>query len=226
MPGQSLISLVGMQSTKELSATGILKTGNSSLQGNQNNHGENSFLAKLACSMDNESTIDDINSTPVPYELDNISSIEGINHLIDIASMGASTNVHDAQTPLYQVLNHNIPVETFTNSIVNNINNGNASPVQIQANTFPGYALAGNQGTSTFNEPDIYLTRIAQEIARGRHPRLISTFFTDNLNTNQISTNTNEQNAAGVINKLDPAKIAGTTGEEPLSQSFLWQLCF
>ena len=225
MPEQSLISLIGMQSTKELPATGILKTGNSSLQSNQGNHGENSFLVKLAYSMNNASTFDDKNSALSPSELNNISSIEGINHLIDMASMGAptniATNIHSDQMPLYQVLNHDIPVEVFTNDIVNNnTNNGKASPAQTQVNTFPDHALPGNQGSSAFNEPDINLTRIAQEIARSPHPGLPSTSFTDKLNTSQISTKTtNEQNVTGILNKLNPAKTADTTAEEPLSQS-------
>jgi hypothetical protein len=187
---QSLNSLFGMQSTKELPATGILKTGNSSLQSNQSNHDENSFLAKLAYSMNNASTLDDQNSTPIPSELNNKSSNEEINHLIDIASMGTptntATNVHGDQIPLYQVLNQNIPVNVFTNDIINNnINNGKTSLVQPQ--TSPGHALPGNQGSSAFNEPNINLTRIAQEIARGPLPGLSLTSFTDKLNQKKLS---------------------------------------
>ena len=226
MPEQLLNSLFGMPSTKELPATGILKTGNNSLQSNQSNQGENSFLAKLAYSMNNASTTDDKNHTLIPSEQNNTSSIEGINHLIDMASMGAptniATNIHGDQTPLYQVLGHDIPVEAFTNATVNNnTNNGKAPTVQTQANTFPGHALQDNQGSSAFNGPNINLTRIAQEIARGSHPGLPSTSFTDTdkLNTSQASTKTNEQNVTGILNKLNPVKIADTAGKEPLSQS-------
>ena len=223
MPEQSLISLFGMPSTKELPAAGILKTTSNSLQTNQSSKGGNSFFAKLADSMNNASTLDDKNSTLSPSELNNISSIEGINHLIDMASMGAptniATNIHGDQMPLYQALNHNIPVEVFTNGIVNNNINGKASPVQTHANTFPGHALPVNQGSSAFNEPDTNLTRIAQEITRGQLPGLPSTSFTDKLNTSQISTKTNEQNPTDILNKLNPAKIGATTGEEPHPQS-------
>ena len=79
-----------MQSAKELPTTGILKTNNSALQ---SNNGENSFIAKLANSMKNTSTTDDQNSTFTLSELDNISDIEDINHLIEIASMGIPTNI-------------------------------------------------------------------------------------------------------------------------------------
>ncbi len=223
MPEQSLNSLFGMSSTKELPAAGILKTTSNSLQSNQSSKGENSFIAKLANSMKNASTIDDQNSTPVPYELNKIPSIEGINHLIDMASIGAptniATNIHGDQMPLYQILNHDIPVEAFTNGIINYINSDKASPVHTQANTFPGHSLPGNQGSSAFNEPNIDLARIMQETTRGSHPGLPSTSFTDKLNTSQISTETNEQNVTGILNKLNPAKIADTTGSEPLSQS-------
>ena len=173
MPEQLLNSLFGMPSTKELPAAGILKTTNNSLQSNQSNKGENSFIAKLANSMNNASALDDKNSTLIPSELNNITSTEEINHLIDMASMGTPTNIatnnHGDQMPLHQVLNQDIPVEVFANGIVNNsTNNGNASPVQTQANTFPGHALPVNQGSSAFNEPNINLSRIAQEIARGQ----------------------------------------------------------
>jgi flagellar hook-length control protein FliK len=224
MPEQLLNSFLGMPSTKELPAAGLLKTGNSSLQANQSSKGENSFSAKLANSMKNASTPDDQNSTLTPSELENISSIEEINHLIDIASMDAptniATNIQSDQMPLYQVLNHDIPVEVFTNGIVNNnTNNGTAikaSPVQTQVNTFPGHAIPVNQGSTASNTN---LARIAQEITRSPFPGLPSTSITDKLSTSQISTKTNEQNVTDIINKLNPAKIAGTTGEEPPSQS-------
>ena len=222
MPEQSLISLFGMPSTKELPAAGILKTTSNSLQTNQSSKGGNSFFAKLADSMNNASTLDDKNSTLSPSELNNISSIEGIDHLIDMASRGAptniATNIHGDQMPLYQALNHNIQVEVFTNGIVNNNINGKASPVQTQANTFPGHAFTVNQGSSALNEPDTNLTKIAQEIARGPLPGLPSTSFTDKL-TSQISTKTNELNPTDILNKLNPAKIGATTGEEPHPQS-------
>jgi len=224
MPEQLLNSLFGIPSTKELPATGILKTTSNSLQSNQSGKGEDSFLAKLANSMNNASTIDDKNSTLIPSKLNNISSTEEIIHLIDTASTDTPTNIatnmHGDQMPLYQVLNHDIPVETFTNSIVNNnTNNGKASPVQTQANIFPGHELPVNQGSSTFNEPNINLTRIAQEIARNQHPGLPSTSFTDKFDTSQISTKTNEQNVTGILNKLNHVKIADATSNEPLSQS-------
>ncbi|MFQ5687296.1 MAG: hypothetical protein ACE5GV_11600, partial [Candidatus Scalindua sp.] len=181
MPEQSLNSLIGIQSTKELPATGIQKTGNSSLQTNQNNHSENSFLAKLTNSMNNESTIDNQDSTIIPSELNNISSIEEIYHLIVLASMDAptniTTNIHNDQTPLYQILNHDIPVEVFTKSIINNTDT-------VQSNASLENLLPG----------------------------LPSTSFTDKLNTSQISTKITEQNITDLLNKLNPAKIAGTTG--------------
>jgi flagellar hook-length control protein FliK len=221
MPEQLLNSLFGMPSTKELPAAGILKTTSNSLQSNQSSNGENSFIAKLANSMNNASSIDDKSPTLIPSELNNKSSIEGINHLIDMVSMGAPTNIQGDQMPLYQVLNHDLPVEAFTNGIINNnINNGEVSPIQTPVNTFPDHALPVNQGSSILNEPDINLAKIAQEIARNKFPGLPSTSFTDKLNTSQTSTKTNEQNAAGILNKLNPVKIADTTGEKPLSPSF------
>ena len=218
MPEQLLNSFLGMPSTNELPAAGLLKTTSNSLQTNQNSKGENSFLAKLAYSMNNKSTIDDKDSTLSPSELNNISSIEGINHLIDMASMDAptniTTNVHGDQTPLYQALNHGIPIEVFTDGIINNTDNGKTSPVQTQANTIPSHTLTVNQGSSAINKPE-NLTRIVQEIARGQFPGLTSTSFTDKSNTSQINSKTNDQNITDILNKLNPAKIAGTTSEEP-----------
>ncbi|MBS1258679.1 MAG: hypothetical protein MAG551_01741 [Candidatus Scalindua arabica] len=228
MPELSLNSFFGMQSTKEPPAAGLLKTGNSSLQGNQSNHGENSFLAKLADSMNNESTTEDQNSTLIPSELINILSNEEINYLIDLASMGTSTNiatnVSNDQMPLYQFLNHNIPVEALTNGITNNnINNGKVAPVQTQAKTLPGHALTGNppgnQSSSALNEPNIELAKIAQGTTGGSQQELPPTSLIGKLNTSQISSKTNEQSETGIPGKLNPVKIADTTGDTPLPQS-------
>ncbi len=230
MPELSLNSFFGMQSTKEPPAAGLLKTGSSSLQGNQSNHGKNSFLAKLAHSMNNKATIDNKDATTIPPELNSTdeTSTEVINHLIDIASMSASTNiaanVSSDQTLLYQILNHNIPVEALANGIANNsINNDKVSPVPIQAqvptNTLPGHAPPVNQGSSAFSDTNIELAKIAQGTTGSSQQELPPTSLIDKLNTSQISSKTNEQNAKDILNKLIPAKISGATGEEPPSQS-------
>ena len=53
MSEKSINSLVGLLSTKKLPDSGILKTGNNTLQGN---HENNSFRARLTNSMKSDAT--------------------------------------------------------------------------------------------------------------------------------------------------------------------------
>ena len=116
-------------------------------------------------------------------------------------------------------MNHDIPVETFTNGNINNITNVKASSVQIKSNTLLDNALLNNQGSDALKKSNINLIKITQEVAKDSHRGLPVASLADNLNTSQSSTKTNEQNIAGILNKLNPAKIADTTGKDPLFQS-------
>ena len=89
MSEKSINSLVGLLSTKKLPDSGILKTGNNTLQGN---HENNSFRAKLTNSMKSDARLADRSYTPVPSELNNTTDNDDINHLLEQLSMGLQTN--------------------------------------------------------------------------------------------------------------------------------------
>ena len=89
MSEKSINSLVGLLSTKKLPDSGILKTGNNTLQGN---HENNSFRAKLTNSMKSDARLADRSYTPVPSELNNTTDNDDINHLLEQLAMGLQTN--------------------------------------------------------------------------------------------------------------------------------------
>ena len=222
-------------------AAGILKTTSNSLQNNQGSKGENSFIAKLVNLMKNASALDGQNSTITPSELNSIPGIEEVNQLIETASVDMpanfATNIHGNQMLLNQVLNHDIPVEIFINYIINNTDNGKTSPVQVQSNTSLETLLPNNQSSGAFNEPNINFTKITQESAEplkgsstnslnvqldtNKNPAQEQTpaHSLNNFNTNQNNTKTDDQNAADLLSKLNPAKVADTIEKEPASQS-------
>jgi len=89
MSEKSINSLVGLLSTEKLPDSGILKTGNNTLQ---DNHENNSFRAKLTNSMKSDARLADRSYTPVPSELNNTTDDDDINHLLEQLSMGLQTN--------------------------------------------------------------------------------------------------------------------------------------
>ena len=107
MSEKSINSLVGLLSTKKLPDSGILKTGNNTLQ---DNHENNSFRAKLTNSMKSDARLADRSYTPVPSELNNTTDNDDINHLLEQLSMGLQANQTASTDDNHLPLNPEQPV--------------------------------------------------------------------------------------------------------------------
>lgn len=212
MSDQSINSLFGKLATKELPASGILKTTNNSKQENQEN---NSFLEKLEDSMKNDHTSDGQATTATPSELNNITDTDDINHIIKLLSMGLQTNptanTDDNQSQLNQEVNQNIPGKEITNIIINNSANGEISTAQNETNRLLENSLLNNQELNPLDGPNTNVLINAQERA---------TSFSDKSSTTQNNTKMNEQRILDIINIPGLAEAATeSTGNEPVLQS-------
>ena len=210
MPEKSLNSLSGLLSTKDLPTVSMQKSSNKSLQGSL---GENSFPAKLASSMKNPLMLKGQSSTLVPSKLNNMSSNEEMNHLMETTSISAPTNteteIGDNEMQLNHKLHQNIPGGIFTSDVINNIPGINVTPEQGQINTLSGDNYLNNQGTSVLTEPSINLTKIVQDVARESYLGQSAANPTDKLNINQKLAKINEGNNIDIPGKPDLVKVAG-----------------
>ena len=216
MPDKSINSLFGMLVTKELPASGIFKATNNS---KQENHENNSFLAKLVDSMKNADTVDGLVTTAIPSESNNITETDDINHIIKLLSMGLQTNLtansDDNQLPLNQAVNQNIPGNEFANIIINNSANGKTSTGRTETNTLLENALLNNQELNPLDGSNVNILRNPQKTAGEPTPEQTAPSFSGKLNTTQNDTKINEQRILDIINRPGLSEgAAESTGNE------------
>lgn len=209
MSEKSINSLIGMLSTKKLPDSGILKTTNNSIQGNQE---KNSFLARLVDSIKNTHTPEGQPSTTIQSELDNITSAEDIDHLVKQLSMGSPativTNDDGNQTQLSPEVKTYIPGEKSTNVIIDNNFNSNISTESTETNTLLEYALPNNQESEPLHGLNTNLLRNAQKMAGESSPEQMDASFPGKLNTTQNNTQMNEQKILEILNNPGQSEAA------------------
>ena len=249
MSEKSINSLVGLLSTKKLPDSGILKTGNNTLQGN---HENNSFRAKLTNSMKSDARLADRSYTPVPSELNNTTDNDDINHLLEQLAMGLQTNQTANTDDNHLPLNPEQPVTSSPEKPGNtNIMKELAkNTITEQPPTSLIDRLSTNQYSTKINEQksvDIQdkhdltklvtndtdkeqpvtsspekpgNTNITKELAKDTITEQPSTSLIDKLSTNQYNTKINEQKSVDIQDKPDLTKlVTNDTDKDQFSQS-------
>ncbi len=235
MSDKSINSLLGMLSTKELPASGRLKTTNNSIKGNQD---KNSFLAKLVDSMENTQTPagqnssdipSEVNSmkntqtsdgqtsteqisteqisTAIPSELNNTTDTNDINHIIKLLSLGLQTDQTSNTNGNQAQLNPEVNQKIHENEFTNTIIN-NSSNYKTSTARIGTNTLLEN---ALLNNQELKLpsgpnANIAQKQIGDLIPEPAAS-FSGKLNTTQVTTNITQQ-------------IPGDIEQEQLQTSF------